>query len=673
MRSRFVLTSLFVASATLGQVHEHVSVNLVEVPVSVVDAKGNAIRGLTAKNFALAEDGQSRNVTVFDTVDYGVEKQAANTPSPRVEEAVARRTFLLLFDLSYTNPKSFLRAQTSAREFVAKALAPDDLVGVATIDADRGVLMISGFTTDRSLTEAAVDDPSQLASHDPLQIAGRYAYQEIELGPKRVGADPNLLGGWMKLYLDTTHENDQFERRRVELELGHLGQLAMKLRSLPGRKQVVLLSEGFSAQTVQGRDIRDSSEAATELEQVIRGAVFRTDNDVRLGSSTAMVALGQMARSFHDADVVLHAVDIQGLRLENDVTVGARLNSNEGLGILTRATGGMLFEHSNDLSGDLSRLLHAQEVVYVLGFQTASNAPGRFHTLTVRVTGVPSSSKVYCRTGYYENSVETAEERALTNADIILNDLPQDGVHVAALATAFPSADGLAQVPVVLELSGSDIVRDTLESNSGIEIFIYAFGADGAVHDSIYNTIQLDLSKVGQLLQSNGLKFCASLALPPGKYAIRSLVRVAKVNQRGYVRTDVVVAAPGEVFVQPPVFLERPAQSQWVLVRGSRHGGGDDPFAFDGQAFVPGVTGVDRFVVMVENAPPEDLELDVPDGILHLSSWRAGGNAALVMKIDRINPKAQTADVTVRQKGLDASPQRPSIRFPQPKRYQPRM
>jgi VWFA-related protein len=558
-----------VAATAAAQVPEpvniKVSVNLVEVPVSVVDAAGNPIRGLTAANFHVAEDSAARTVTAFDVVDYGT---SGNTEAPKLRPpaASARRNFLLLFDLSYGNPKSFSRAQKAARDFVANAVAANDLVGVATIDAERGMRLLSAFTTDRSLTEAAVANPSELVSHDPLQIAGRYAFQPVANGAPRVGADPELIAGHMKLYLDTTHENEQFERRRVELQLGWLGQLAMMMRRVPGRKQVVLLSEGFSAQSVQGRDVRDSAESATEMEQVTRGATFRIDNDVRLGSTAALTALADMTKTFREADVVLHAIDLQGVRLENDVATGARLNSNDGLGILTRATGGTLFERSNDLSSNFGRLLHEQEVVYILGFQTANDTPGRFHPLTVRVTGIPSGAKVYSRSGYYEAGLETPQERALTNAEVILNDLPQEGLRVAAHASALPVENGAARVPVTLEIRGEDILQDVLDATAGLEVFVYAFGEDGNVRDSIYNGITLDLAKIGRQLQSTGVRFSATLALPPGKYAIRSLVRVAKTGRRGFVRTDVTVGDATTTAASAP--SEEPG---WLLVRGTMH------------------------------------------------------------------------------------------------------
>ena len=92
MRNALLLPLVCAAALTAAaQVQEKVNVNLVEVPVSVVDAAGNPIPGLTAANFHVAEDGQARAIPVFDVLDYAATPSldaAARSVSP-----AARRTF----------------------------------------------------------------------------------------------------------------------------------------------------------------------------------------------------------------------------------------------------------------------------------------------------------------------------------------------------------------------------------------------------------------------------------------------------------------------------------------------------------------------------------------------------------------------------------------------------
>src|SRR5207237_6399506 len=100
-------------------------------------------------------------------------------------------------------------------------------------------------------------------------------------------------------------------------------------------------------------------------------------------------------------DAVLHAIDIEGVRVQNDMA-GGRITSDDGLFLLARPTGGEVFHNSNDLGRDFRKMLHQQEVVYVIAFQAPASKSGRFHNLDVRLAGVPGARASY-RSGYYES------------------------------------------------------------------------------------------------------------------------------------------------------------------------------------------------------------------------------------------------------------------------------
>ena len=72
MRSttRIALLLLLVAGTASAQVKESITVSYVEVPVTVVDRSGNPIRGLTAANFEVVDEGKKRDLSGFDTVDF---------------------------------------------------------------------------------------------------------------------------------------------------------------------------------------------------------------------------------------------------------------------------------------------------------------------------------------------------------------------------------------------------------------------------------------------------------------------------------------------------------------------------------------------------------------------------------------------------------------------------
>ncbi|HEX3577628.1 MAG TPA: hypothetical protein VHY33_03615, partial [Thermoanaerobaculia bacterium] len=80
---RYLATAaiLFTTSA-FAQLKETVNVNVIEVPVTVVDSSGNPVRGLTAANFEVYDGGKRQAITSFDKIDFGSTEAAANAISP---------------------------------------------------------------------------------------------------------------------------------------------------------------------------------------------------------------------------------------------------------------------------------------------------------------------------------------------------------------------------------------------------------------------------------------------------------------------------------------------------------------------------------------------------------------------------------------------------------------
>lgn len=613
MRRLVRLTSvcLLASSAALAQVRETVRVHLVEVPVTVVDRSGNPVRGLTRENFEILDGGKKRPITSFDLIDFAA-PASARAASPL--NPAARRSFLLLFDLSFSSPLGRARAQDAARNFIARSMQRRDLAAVGTIDVDRGFRLLTAFTTDRNLLNAAIGNPMHFRSSDPLQIASHQTFEVQTQQQTMDTAQPDTHGireHTAEIARMETRSNESFHRGRIEKQVRMLGGFARTLRMLPGRKQVVFFSEGFDPKLVQGRDARATADTMQEFNQVVSGEVWKIDSDLRFGNSGSMSIVDQMAKMFRGSDVVLHAVDIQGVRMDNDLQKGATINSGEGLYLIAKPTGGAVFRNSNDLRADLERMLHEQEVVYVLGFQAPSDNPGKFHDLKVRLRNV-SGARVFHRAGYYEAGAENAFERSLTHAEIVLNDIPQPDIGVAALAAPFPTR-GNAQVPVILEINGADLIRDAKSSETTVEIYIYAFDDEGIVRDRMFQRLSLDTAKLGEKLKETGIKYYGTLSLPEGKYAVKTLVRVPETERRGYARTDVVISSASDVAVLPPFFFEEPGK--WLMVKGGSHDTTNSgyPFQINGEPFIPSASvnvrnGESRqFAVFVYNAGTDEV------------------------------------------------------------------
>ncbi len=658
--------SLLSVSAVLGQVRQTVNVNFVEVPVTVLDRNGDPVRGLTQDRFEIIDQGKARPITSFETIDFASPESLKST-SPL--NPVVRRNFLLLFDLTFSSPAGRTKAQEAARNFLARGLHRRDLAAIGTIDVDRGLRLLTAFTTDRNLLSAAIANPVNFRSSDPLQIAGIQGFEAQADQSTANQPEVDAVADFQKdLARGEQRLNEQFKRSRAEREIKLLGLLSQTLRNVNGRKEVVFFSEGFDPKLIQGRGARAAADVQRdEMDQITSGQYWKVDSDARYGSTSSLSILGEMGRAFHGSDVILHAVDIGGVRVDKDTQQGAQLNSNEALFLIANHSGGGVLRNSNDLTADLDRMMRQQEVVYVLGFQPTVTTPGKFHELKVRVKDVPAAHVVH-RAGYYERGVENSLERVLTTAEIVLNDIPQNDIGVAALAVPFPTK-GKSQVPVILEINGSDLIQSAKSNALTVDIFLYAFDDEGIVRDRMFQRVDVDVTKFADKLRESGIKYYATLSLPEGRYALKTLVRVPQTERKGYARTDVAVPPPTEVAVLPPFFFEEPGK--WLMVKGGSHDVTNAvyPFQIDGEPFIPSAAvrvrqGEPRqFAVFVYNASADEVawETSVSDtnGASHEAKPQMirqlqGEDVTKLMfqyAPDERDQSAARLDVTIRKKG----------------------
>jgi len=573
---------------------EQVDVTVVEIAVTVVGRDGNSVRGLTKDNFEIFDDGQKRAVEYFDVVDTAPAQRKANFSSPRIANPVARRSFLLVFDLTNSVPGTIVRARDAARQFIAKDVRDGDLVAVSSFSVERGFRLITAFTSDRDLLINAVDSLSNakyFRTADPLLLAqGPTSDSDVSraaaagTGPSNHGAEAEDIAK------DIDRMNrvaeDSFRRTRVEAQIDSFAAVARLLDNVRGRKQLILLSEGFDAQLLSGREQLNSVESYDDANASTTGESWKVNNDRRFGNSAAAAKLAEMGNIFKRSDIVLHCIDIKGLRSSVDAREGFKASSNEGLYLLANATGGEVFKNDNDLATSFDRLVKEQEVTYVLAFRAPrTKTPGAFHTLKVKVRDA-NAARVLHRAGYYEaGGRRTAMDQTLSAIDIMMSDIPLRDVAMNVLVAPFPAEGANAQVPVILEIPGSSLLEDVKSDSLDAEIFVYAFDKGGSVEDFLYQHVTLDLNKTGDALKKSGVKYYGTLSLPSGDYAIRTLLRVHGSNHDGFQRVDLHVPDFGLPTVLRPFVFEEPGK--WIMVKGNSHAGNAEYPFHVAESFIP--------------------------------------------------------------------------------------
>jgi len=187
-------------------------------------------------------------------------------------------------------------------------------------------------------------------------------------------------------------------------------------------------------------------------------------------------------------------------------------------------------------------------------------------------------------------------------------------------------------------------------------VYIYAFDADGLVRDRLYQKLTLDANKVGAKLRSGGVKYWGTMSLPPGTYAIKTMVKAG--DRRGFARADVVVPKANEVAVAPFFIDEQP--SDWVLVKGTSHdASASNPFLIGAQTVVPSSAATDwtgqtrKLAVVVRNAKPDEVTISTTPKTTILGKMAAGDATEFVVQLDG-KPASPTLQVSVTKAGAAA-------------------
>ncbi len=619
-------------------------VTAVQIPVQVV-ADGKPVRGLTAADFVVYEGRRQRAVVGFDSVDLQTLPAGTHVPG------AARRYFLMIFDMAFSDPNAIARARLAAIEMLP-SLHPTDLVAVATYRRSTGIDMVLGFSSDRGQARVALDslglaemvnrvsDPLKLivVDHDPYDFGDLGG---IEGGPKgkerefRVVIPPtttnqafvgsvrtrNPFSGLIDPMFRAKQEEDAMNRENQKAAVDALAdsfsQLARLMRSVSGRKEVLFFSEGFSSALVQGNTNQEEQDRVYH-EGTETGAVWRVDSDDRFGSTQAAADLERMLEELRRGDCRVHTIDLSGIRSVNSLAQADSRGGRDSLFQLAHDTGGEMYENFNNLSEAVGKMLERTGVTYVLTIQPDDlKTDGAYHELQVELKrgAGPRGARVVHRPGYFSPrpfAERGKEDRAmLTGNRLITGDEPGE-IAMSVLATPYPKSGTMAFVPVLIEADGPALLKDNGPGDLLAEIYIYALDDQGAVRSYVAQALSLELAKVEAGLRQGGLRFLGHVELPPGTFNLRILAMNGRTGAYGLrvARVEVPEMGAGRAVLLPPLFPEPPGRG--VVTREAAIDGQEIPFPFThgGISYMPSTRpvlhdGVEAAVALVGYQLPE--------------------------------------------------------------------
>jgi len=511
-------------------------VNYVEVDARVLDAQGNFIAGLDAKEFQVLEDGMPHQASVFSIVNLPVER--APRPlfaSKPIEPDVATnltgidgRVYLIVLDDLHTSVQRSPQVRAVARQFIERYVGANDLVAVVHTSGrgDAG----QEFTTNQRLLLAAVD--SFMGRKIRSATLNRIDQEQFTRGTRQQG-DP----------IDDIDDRERGYQARIMLD--SMRQMAQHLGGVSGRrKALVLFSEGIDyniydpfgnqdATTVLNAT-RDLLSAATRANVSIYGVDPRG-----LGG---MAQEGIEVTSFPDDPTL----NINTTSFQNELRLG-----QDSLRVMASETGGFAAVNSNDFATAFQRIVDDNSSYYVLGYYpTNDRRDGRFRKIEVKVPGRPDA-RITARKGYVAPRGRASEPKPagpndatpeLRNA--MTSPLPLSELPMAVTAAVFkgPKPNGSVVISALVAGAALPLVEKDGTFRNHLEMAAVAVDQKGKTFTPGRSTLDLNMKPdTAKRMQALGFRVISQLDLPPGRYTLRVGAREGNTRKAGSVSYDLEV------------------------------------------------------------------------------------------------------------------------------------
>lgn len=507
--------------------------DLRQTDVMVLDAKGKFVDDLKREDFELRVDGKPTPITFFERVEAGAGNEEAQwlavrerpTPAKEPVPTTYGRKVLFFIDDVHLSPASIVQARDLIKKYIDYEHTENDEVQI--VSASGRVGFFQQLTDNKIVLRKAAERLThyQRTGKDyDVPLMSSYQAFQIERGD----------GDTLDYFVDELIKQNRFLTRPVATDLvraraanimrqssqwvlktlGTLDQTIREAASLPGRKLLFFISDGFLVHSNY-----------TDMGNAIRS----------LGSNAAR------------AGVVIYSIDARGLAVPlvdggtGSDPSGRLLRASQGevfafqdpLNALAQDSGGRALFNNNDLYAAVDNSLKETSFYYLLGWtpERTDDNPNKFRRLELAVIGRPELT-VRMRKGSF--NLEKPKRQETTKAQPV----------EAKLQEALVTKTAVRDLPVSLAVSYVDtpdkgsslsvsmeIPTEVLSSNADDEKLSASVDFAGAVFDQEGKSTSTFGQKVtlGEALKTDGrrLKYTHTVFPRPGLYQVRVAARDA--------------------------------------------------------------------------------------------------------------------------------------------------
>jgi VWFA-related protein len=516
-----------------------ITTSLIQIDVTVTDRSGKIIRDLKPEEIEVYENGKKQKISNFSFISNTREITSApagpKTPvsvvpvTPLRTDQVKRTIALVVDDLTLSFESTYY-VRRALKKFVDEQMQDGDLVAIIRTGAGIGALQ--QFTSDRRMLYAAIEKvrwnaagTGNIGAFAPLQAKIDTGMPEPEPQPGERTAE-----GVEREF------NDFRSSVFASGTLGAVNYVVRGMSELPGRKSIMLLSDGFKLFTKDASGNVDSGRVLESVRRLVdqanRASVVIYTMDPRGLQVTGITAADDT--SGRSGEEIQQAASDRNAELQD---------TQDGLVFLARQTGGFAFINNNDLSAGIRRVLDDQSyylVAYEPEDETFDPKIRRFNKLDIRV--LRKGTRVRYRSGFFGVSDERMVPAKATGNQNILNALMSPfAVNEIQVRMNTLFGNNVAQgsyVRSLLHVTAKDLTFTDGPNETKIAVFdvlAVGFGDNGIAVDQISKTytVTLDKNRYERFVKQG---FVYDFAFPikkPGGYQLRVALRDTKSEKVG--------------------------------------------------------------------------------------------------------------------------------------------
>ena len=555
--------------------------NLVNIDVLVKDKKGKYIADLKAEDFTIFENGVQQKVEFFEAPLVGVNNRTSTAAKGGVQPdaatalpatAITRNYVTLVLDSQSTDVTNLKQVREGMIRYAREQINEGD--AVALLRVTNGLQLLQPFTHDKAKLIAVLDglgsgaDSKNFERQDIADNITRLRgeSQVANESPGTVIQSPGAGSNAARIMIMRTMLA-QFIKLRTALSLQQsrpilaaIAAICEGLRAVPGKKTLVLFSQGFVTPAVLDWQVQSTIDIANRANVAIyiidsAGLKASAPNTTALGGTSPLGGISaatnqeQRIRAVGGETIFDYARQ-EGLSREYDILY--RMSGD---------TGGRFLKGNNDIGQGLERINQEIQSRYTLAYRsTNQNFDSSFRTVKIEVRR--PEAQIISRSGYY--AIPPEEIVLLSPADKKLFDNfaaieSNPGMQVSISVSQFRSRDGLYTIPLAIELSPDAVQAERKGDKRLLQLEVLGVlkSAD-AMLSRLGGNFDVSLTDAQyQSIVSNNIYYRQDLLLTPGQYTIDLIVRDRQSGKLSARREELVLPELNSEFATNGVVLSR--------------------------------------------------------------------------------------------------------------------